>query len=65
MYAGKCLQLQMLSTFSDSGMDGVADTLEGRVRFQNDLDKLEKLSAVNHMRFSKNKCKVLHLGCKN
>lgn len=37
-------------------------TLEGRGGIQRHLDRLERWVWVNLMKFSKGKCKVLHLG---
>jgi len=41
------------------------DTLEGKATLQEDLDRLEKQANKNLMEFSKDKCKVLHLGKHN
>ena len=41
------------------------DTLEGRPTLQKDLDRLEEWANKNLMKFSKVKCKVLHLGKHN
>uniref|UniRef100_K7EYP9 Reverse transcriptase domain-containing protein n=1 Tax=Pelodiscus sinensis TaxID=13735 RepID=K7EYP9_PELSI len=51
-----------LTKFSDDTKLGeVTTALEDRVIIQKDLDKLEKWSEVNRMKFNKDKCKVLHL----
>ena len=49
----------------DTKLSGTVDTLEGRDTIQGDLDRLERWAYANLMKFSKAKCKVLHLGQDN
>jgi len=52
-----------LSKFADNIKPcGVIDVMEGRDVIQRDLDRLERWTCVNRMKFNKAKCKVLHLG---
>jgi len=52
-----------LSKFADgTKLYGVVDTLEGRDAIHRDPGRLERWACAMHMKFSKAKCKVLHLG---
>lgn len=51
-----------LGKFSHEMMSGAVDMTEHQDVTQRDLDKLERCTPVNIMRFDKAKRKVLHLG---
>jgi len=55
-----------LSKFVDDiKLRGMINMPKEQNTFQRHLDRLEKWSQVNLMRFNKSRCKVLHLGCGN
>lgn len=41
------------------------EALQGMPRIQNDRDRLEKWTAINQMKYNKDKCKFLHVGWHN
>uniref|UniRef100_A0A803TIG3 Reverse transcriptase domain-containing protein n=1 Tax=Anolis carolinensis TaxID=28377 RepID=A0A803TIG3_ANOCA len=49
----------------DTKLGGIANTPEDRSRIQNDLDRLERWTENNKMKFNRDKCKILHFGRKN
>jgi len=49
----------------DTRQSGEVDTSERRATLQDDLDRLEEWGNKSLMKFSKDKCKVLHLGKHN
>lgn len=52
----------MLIKFAgDTELGGVGCTLKGITRIQNYLEKLNGELDISKMKFSENKCKVLHL----
>jgi len=52
-----------LSKFAnDTKVCGAVDKLEGRDAILKDLDRIERWTCVNLVKFYKAKCKVLHMG---
>ena len=55
----------LIKSVDDTKLAGIANTLEDRNNIQNDLNRLEHWAENNGMKFSRGKCKVLHLGKRN
>ncbi|GAB0188130.1 mitochondrial enolase superfamily member 1 [Grus japonensis] len=51
-----------LSKFANTKLCGVVNMLEGRDTIQRDLDRLERWACAYRTKFSKARCKVLHMG---
>ncbi|RMC15921.1 hypothetical protein DUI87_08127 [Hirundo rustica rustica] len=48
-----------INMFADTKLGGDVDPLEGRETLQRDLNKLERWSIINHMKFNMIKCRIL------
>jgi len=62
---GEELECTLSKFADDTKLGGVADTPEGCAAIQCDLDMLESWKQRNLMKYSKGKCRVLHLGRNN
>jgi len=47
---------------NDTKLCGSVDTLKRRDAIQRDLDRLERWTCANFMKFNKAKCEILHMG---
>ena len=52
----------LVKSADDTKLGGIPNTLEDRNKIQNDLDRMEHWAESNRMKFSRDKCEVLHLG---
>ncbi|KAK4821749.1 hypothetical protein QYF61_000810 [Mycteria americana] len=55
------IKCTLMNFADDTKLNGEVDTSEGRATPQEDLGRLEEWANKNHMKFNKDKCKVLHL----
>jgi len=49
----------------DAKLGGAVDSLQEQEALQRDLDRLEYWAIINGMKFTKNKCRILHRGQSN
>ncbi|PKU41478.1 rna-directed dna polymerase from mobile element jockey-like [Limosa lapponica baueri] len=59
------IKCTLMNFVDDTKLSGEVDSSEGRATLQEDLDRLEKWTNKNLMKFNKGKCKVLHPGKHN
>ncbi|KAJ7409038.1 rna-directed dna polymerase from mobile element jockey-like [Willisornis vidua] len=62
---GSGIECSLNKFAGDTKLCGTVNTLEGRDIIQKDLDRLERWTCVNLMKFNNTKCKVLHLAQSN
>ena len=53
------IEKALIKFADDMKLGGTTSILEDRIRIQNDLDKLEKWTGKNRMKFNRDKCKAV------
>lgn len=53
------IEKALIKFADDTKLGGTTSVLEDRIRIQNYLDKLEKWTGKNRMKFNRNKCKAV------
>ncbi|KAK4817727.1 hypothetical protein QYF61_026527 [Mycteria americana] len=64
-YTDSGIECTLSKSASNTKLCGVVNKLEGRGAIWRDLDRLERWTHANLMKFNNAKCKVLHLGRSN